>query len=171
MVRTISPSDNASIEPGRVETQQQLLQNEPCIERFVEIGPRTILSTMAKKSAAIHSNCYPSSKWLKREFLSYHDSQSEILYQYASPPVSEPISQLPTQPFVKSTPPSFPRPLPPPLKDTLLSAVPSADISLLASHVVLAMTAQKLRRRFDQISDQKTIRDLSGGMSSSLASK
>jgi fatty acid synthase subunit alpha, fungi type len=52
-----------------------------------------------------------------------------------------------------------------------LAAVSSTDgaasaavhIPLSAAHIVLALTAQKLKRAFDNVSMQKTIRELSGG--------
>ncbi|KAL4930381.1 uncharacterized protein BDV17DRAFT_46177 [Aspergillus undulatus] len=148
-----------------VETQQHLLRSKPCIQRFVEVGPRTILATMAKKSANIHSNTNPSSKWTNPEFFSYHDNQQEIMYQYQTDPVIEPTSPPSQVPVEKIAPRPFPQEPLSTAKSFPLRAVPSADLSLQASHVVLAMTAQKLRRRFDQVPVEKTIRDLSGGKS------
>jgi fatty acid synthase subunit alpha len=46
---------------------------------------------------------------------------------------------------------------------SVAGAIAVADASLTAGHVVLAITAQKLKRAFDQVSSQKTIRELSGG--------
>ncbi|KAL4882433.1 hypothetical protein BJY04DRAFT_227084 [Aspergillus karnatakaensis] len=149
------------------ETQQQLLQNDLCIRRFVEIGPQAVLSTMAKRSTIIDSKAHPSSTWLKREFLSCREHHSEILYQYDSTTVSESVSQtLSTASIDKLTSrPSHPQHHLTPMEDTLLSSVPSASIPLSASHIVLVLTAKKLRRRFDQVSDNRTIRDLCGGKS------
>ncbi|KAL2823456.1 hypothetical protein BDW59DRAFT_163236 [Aspergillus cavernicola] len=151
-----------------IETQQQLFQSKKCVQRFVEIGPRTTLSTMAKKSAAIHSGSHPSSKWSNLEFLSYHDNQVEILYQYTETHTPGTAAQSPIQNAVEENalpPPSLPKQPSSLPKDSQLGSIPSADLRLMASHVVLALTAQKLRRRFDQISVEKTIRDLSGGKS------
>ncbi|KAL4974119.1 3-oxoacyl-synthase [Aspergillus desertorum] len=147
-----------------VETQQQLFRGESCIQRFVEIGPRTILSTMAKKSASIQQAHRPSARWSDPEFLSYHDNRPEILYQYQSdlalPPLQQP-TQHPVEPTTHLDPPRHASPS----KPLPVNAVPSADLTLQAVHVILAMTAQKLRRRFDQVPVEKTIRDLSGGKS------
>ncbi|KAL4770139.1 hypothetical protein BDW60DRAFT_224378 [Aspergillus nidulans var. acristatus] len=153
------------IELLSVETQQQLFRGEPCIQRFVEIGPRTILSTMAKKSASIQKDQRPSANCYSPEFLSYHDNQPEILYQYQNDQAVYPLSQ-PTQPLFEPTTPShLPKQSPSPSKALPMSAIPSAELTLQAGHVILAMTAQKLRRRFDQVPVEKTIRDLSGGKS------
>ncbi|KAI9376435.1 hypothetical protein BJX61DRAFT_538812 [Aspergillus egyptiacus] len=149
-----------------IETQQQLFQSELRVERFVEIGPRTILATMAERSSAIYSNSQPSCRYSNPEFLSYHDNERKILYQYEEEvPDREQDSQTTAQNMTeKATPP--PSGVVQSLPDgAQLRAEPSADLSLSASHIVLALTAQKLRRRFDQISVDKSIRDLSGGKS------
>ncbi|KAL4786530.1 hypothetical protein BJX76DRAFT_355074 [Aspergillus varians] len=165
MVNVLSLSILIPTKADRVETQQQLFQSKSSIQRYVEVGPRTILSAMAKKSAGIYSETHPCLKWSNPEFLSYHDNQSEIMYQYQDAPAHEPLSQGPLQGSIAATdPPSIPRPPPPPPKDFSVSSVPSADLPLQANHVILAMAAQKLRRRFDQVPVDKTIRDLSGGM-------
>ncbi|KAL5049032.1 3-oxoacyl-synthase [Aspergillus fruticulosus] len=147
-----------------VETQQQLFRGESCIQRFVEIGPRTILSTMAKKSASIQQIHRPSARWSDPEFLSYHDNQPEILYQYQGDLDVHPRPQPAQRPVEPITPVDHPK-HPSPSKPLPMSATPSADLTLQAGHVILAMTAQKLRRRFDQVPVEKTIRDLSGGKS------
>lgn len=152
------------INPNRIETQQQLLQGEKCIQRFIEIGPRTILSTMAKRSANIHSNSHLSARWSNPEFLSYHGNRSEVLYLYKSTQVSEPRSQCPARCIIENpaTPSALRHPSPS-SNGPLISAVPTADLSLQASHVILSIIAQKLRRRFDQVPLENTIRDLSNG--------
>ncbi|KAL4907693.1 3-oxoacyl-synthase [Aspergillus multicolor] len=99
------------------------------------------------------------------EFLSYHDNRREIMYDYQSKPIFGPAlhpinslvdnnSTLSLQEHPSALPRTF-----------SVSTNPSADLALQASHVVLAMTAQKLRRQFDQIPLEKTIRNLSGGKS------
>ena len=164
MVGYHTPPPLYSTDPSRVETQQQLFRGEPCIQRFVEIGPRTILSTMAKRSASIQKDQRSSASCYSPEFLSYHDNQPEILYQYQNDQAIYPLSQ-PTQPQFEPTSPShLTKRSPSPSKALPMSAIPSAELTLQAGHVILAMTAQKLRRRFDQVPVEKTIRDLSGGM-------
>lgn len=152
------------INPNRVETQQQLFQSETCIQRFIEIGPRTILSTMAKRSANVHSNSHLSGRWSNPEFLSYHGNRSEVLYQYTPTQISEPRPQCPTSRIIEnSTTPSAPKHPPSSSNGPEISAVPTADLSLQASHVILSIIAQKLGRRFDQVRVESTIRDLSNG--------
>ncbi|KAL4955090.1 hypothetical protein BDW69DRAFT_204790 [Aspergillus filifer] len=146
-----------------VETQQQLFRSES--RRFVEIGPRTILSTMAKKSAAIEAGLSPSMESTRMEFLSYYDSQSQITYQYqCSPPVEPLTSPVPATIEISAAPRPTKRPKSP-VRSLTLSAIPSADVSLRAHHIVLSIAAQKLRRQFDGVSVETTIRDLSRGKS------
>ncbi|KAL2831661.1 hypothetical protein BJY01DRAFT_260408 [Aspergillus pseudoustus] len=145
-----------------IETQQELFNSQARIRRFVEIGPRAILTTMAKKSASIHTKSHPSSALAENNFLSYHENYAQILYEYPEEASggcsSEAVVQNPPSP----SPPEHRRQQSNSLRPR---AIPRADISLTARHVILAITCQKLRRRFDQVSLEKSIRDLSGGKS------
>ncbi|KAL3446708.1 hypothetical protein BJX65DRAFT_318453 [Aspergillus insuetus] len=152
-----------------VETQQELFRSPARIQRFVEIGPRTILSTMARKSASIHTKFYSSSTLPKMEFLSYQDDYPRISYHYSEPHVEKPAAAGASSDDIVRTSP-IPPPSPPQQSlsqsnDLRPRSVPSENQTLTASHVVLAMTSQKLRLPFDQVSLDKSIRDLSGGKS------
>ena len=152
-----------------IETQNELLKKNPTIRRFIEIGPRTTLATMAKKSASKYAVRCPQSSQL--EFLSYQDQQDEILFRYPEESAKVTEKKLPVPKQASATPAltSTAQTLEKPTHDSTESVgyVPSADVALSAKHVVLAMTAQKLQRPFDQVPIEKTIRDLSGGMPSS----
>ncbi|KAE8395549.1 hypothetical protein BDV23DRAFT_145171 [Aspergillus alliaceus] len=154
-----------------IETQERLLCSHPAICRFVEVGPRTTLATMAKKSAARHYEVYAHSQWSHIQFLSYQDNKDEIFYVYSdsrlcSDETGKPKPSAPHSvsllPLPHDTLPESQQSLP---AKAHVTNTPSVDISLSASHIVLAMTAQKLRRPFDQIPMDKTIRELSGGKS------
>lgn len=154
-----------------IETQNELLKRIPTIRRFVEIGPRTTLATMAKKSASKHaSQSSPHDPQL--EFLSYPNHQDEILFRYQEPESTKDVgtrslsvpqraSPIPAVTTVAHTHEERPT------KNSAVFAgfMPSANILLSAGHVVLAMTAQKLQRPFDQVPMEGTIRELSGGVS------
>ncbi|KAJ0416956.1 hypothetical protein BJY00DRAFT_303773 [Aspergillus carlsbadensis] len=157
------------IELLSVETQQGFFKSKACIRRFVEIGPRTILSTMAKKSASIHAKLHSSPRLPKIDFLSYHNDYPRISYQYSEPHVEKPAAAGTSCDDIVRTPQISP-PSPPEQSrlqssDLRPRSVPSADLPLTASHVVLAMTSQKLRRPFDRVPVDQSIRDLSGGKS------
>ncbi|PLB51630.1 3-oxoacyl-synthase [Aspergillus steynii IBT 23096] len=148
-----------------IETQNELLKKNPTIRRFIEIGPRTTLATMAKKSASKYAARCPQSSQL--EFLSYQDQQDEILFRYPEESkVTEkklPVPKQVSAPALTSTAQTHEKPTHESTES--VGYVPSADVTLSAKHVVLAMTAQKLQRPFDQVPIEKTIRDLSGGKS------
>ncbi|PKY00463.1 3-oxoacyl-synthase [Aspergillus campestris IBT 28561] len=156
-----------------IETQTQLLHALPSIERFVEVGPRTTLATMAKRSSSKYYAAFAPSQWSQIQFLSSSDNSDEIFYRYTDADQSLKLSLTPapqiqtiensagkclsdTRPRIKA--------LPPPSFQTE-KAAPRVDMALSTAHVVLAMTAQKLRRPFYQVPMNKTIRDLSGGKS------
>ena len=155
----------------RIETQHELITGCPPICRFVEIGPRTTLATMARKSATRYYKSYATSQWSHLQFLSYQDNKDEILYNYsnsnpwsdkkdrAGQLTSHDVSLLPLSPGPQRGPQQCVSP-----KALLSKSSPSLDVALSSSHIVLAMTAQKLRRPFDKVSMGKTIRELSGGM-------
>ncbi|OOF90938.1 hypothetical protein ASPCADRAFT_518818 [Aspergillus carbonarius ITEM 5010] len=157
-----------------IETQHSLLQMQSPVQRFIEIGPRSTLARMAKKSATIHHDQHAPSQWSHLQFLSYQDDQDKILYKYPDAMLSASISEptgLATSPaqLVGTTPRSKTKreAAPAPAATTMdaFTHAPSTRVSLSARHILLAITAQKLRRSFDQISMEKTIRELSGGKS------
>lgn len=159
----------------RIETQHRLVTGCPPIRRFIEVGPRTTLATMAKRSAARHYKSYANSQWSHLQFLSYQDNNDEVFYNYLdSKPwldekdktvswTSHDISLLPLPAGSLREPQQC---VPP--KAPISRASPSHDVSLSSSHIALAMTAQKLRRPFDNVTMGKTIRELSGGMDVSV---
>ncbi|RAH70197.1 uncharacterized protein BO66DRAFT_451690 [Aspergillus aculeatinus CBS 121060] len=153
-----------------IETQDELLKAKSAIRRYIEIGPRTTLANMARKSAAIHHTSHGPSQWAHLQFLSYMDDKAEIMYEYSkTTPTKEPIREniavsSSTNAQIRKTliPEASPAALPSATAPTHYA--PSKDVTLSARHITLAMTAQKLRRPFDQVPMAKTIRDLSGGM-------
>ncbi|OJJ67739.1 hypothetical protein ASPBRDRAFT_199965 [Aspergillus brasiliensis CBS 101740] len=159
-----------------IETQDNLLQGSSPVQRFIEIGPRTTLTRMARKSAAIHHHQHAPSQWSHLEFLSYQDDRDKILYEYPGPvplpstmqrtsmaPTSAQLavksSQLDAEPVLGSVS----SPASASIKTS--SHVPSARVPLSARHILLAITGQKLRCSFDKVPMEKTVRNLSGGKS------
>ncbi|KAF7591025.1 hypothetical protein BBP40_002043 [Aspergillus hancockii] len=155
-----------------IETQNQLLGGFSATSRFIEVGPRTTLATMAERSAARHYKLYAPSQWSDLQFFSYQDNQDDIFYLYpeasssshdarkSSSLASTFSSSLVSPPVILREPEQSN-----PSKAYGMRASPSIDVSLSAGHVALVMTAQKLRRPFDQVPMNKTIRELSGGKS------
>ncbi|TQB73271.1 hypothetical protein MPDQ_006016 [Monascus purpureus] len=174
-----------------IETQNELLQWPETIQRYVEVGPRTTLVTMAKKTAArrASSQIVSASKLSTLKFLCTSDNTAEIYYEYpqeSGAPVEEEGSKsdaaapalavsgssrtATTAKATVTTPSSSSPETAPPAASTPSQGTPAGgsttpDIPLSAKHVVLAMIAQKFRRAFDNIPTQKTVQELSGGKS------
>ena len=153
----------------RIETQNQFLKRTDEVQRYVEVGPARILATMAKKTAAQHFSSHSSSYSSHLRFLSCNEDRQEVYYEYpendnviAGEQSAEP--DVAPQSASKTTP-SSPAPtsvdIVAPQSHSVASAVP--DVALSASHILLVLVAQKLKRSFEDVSMQKTIRELSGG--------
>lgn len=160
----------------RIETQNELLRRPSPVQRFIEIGSRSTLTRMAKKSASIHYDQHTPSQWSHLQFLSYQDDRNRILYEYPDPvrlpstiqrttsastsarlAVAIEGSQSDGESESVAAPLAFT-----PIKTS--AHVPSAKVSLSARHILLAITGQKLRCSFDQVPMDTTIRNLSGGV-------
>lgn len=113
---------------------------------------------------------------IDRQILSYSDDSKAIYYEYeendgmAAPPSasahsdSQSTVKIPAAP-VPTLSATVPRSA---IEATNVSANPVEDVPLSATDVVLALVAQKLKRPLDEVSVHKSLRDLSGGMISSV---
>ncbi|KIW43558.1 holo-[acyl-carrier-protein] synthase [Exophiala oligosperma] len=165
-----------------IETQKEMLRKANGIERYVEIGPARILATMIQKSASQGYSSQAASHWSHFRFLSSADNKNDIYYEYSEQTQPDPSGRagasganvtVSASLEVKVTPPpastnvnaSVATSMEAPIMAPVIAALSVPDASLLANHVVLAITAQKLKKAFDQVPIQKTIRELSGGKS------
>ncbi|KAF4203470.1 hypothetical protein CNMCM8927_008615 [Aspergillus lentulus] len=155
-----------------IETQDELLRKSPSIERYVEIGPSRVLANMAKKQAAQG----PLDAMGTRQFLSSSDNRKEIFYHYddeedeASQSVlgqdQGPPEGAPSAPLVGIAGAPIPDATPAPSVKVLVAATPAIDDkALMAADIVIALVARKLRKPFDQVPTDLSIRNLSGGKS------
>ncbi|PYH93832.1 hypothetical protein BO71DRAFT_477614 [Aspergillus ellipticus CBS 707.79] len=152
-----------------IDTQQVLLQHDPAIQRIVEIGPSRVLANMAQKTAKAGPTArHDQANAINRQFLSTASNLREIHYEYDEPeeaPAAEPTS---TPTAVPTAAPMTAPPVAAPAAPTLAPAAAAAavpDTPLTAGDLVLSLTAQKLKKPFDQVPLDKSIRDLSGGKS------
>ncbi|PLN85637.1 3-oxoacyl-synthase [Aspergillus taichungensis] len=162
------------IEILSIETQNQLLRALPSIERYVEIGPRTTLASMAKRSISKYYAAFAPSQWSRIKFLSSSDNSNEIFYRYKEAeqslvsPAPAPAPQMQTIENYAGrclSDKCFRTKTLSPSSIQAEKAASKVDMALSTAHVVLAMTAQKLRRPFYQVPMSKTVRDLSAGNS------
>ena len=134
---------------------------------------------MAEKTTDQKFSSQDKSRSIKRQVLSYSDDSKAIYYEYeendgvAAPP------SAPAHPDSRSTVKIPAAPVPNQSATMLpnatvatgatnVSATSIEDVPLSATDVVLALTAQKLKRPLDEVSVHKSLRDLSGGMTSSV---
>ncbi|RAL03095.1 putative 3-oxoacyl-synthase [Aspergillus ibericus CBS 121593] len=149
-----------------INTQQALLQHDPPIQRIIEIGPARVLATMAQKTATTGPTArHDQANAINRQFLSSASNLKEIYYEYEEPaepaqpaPAATPTTTPVTTPATTAAPAPATAPAP-------AAAASIPDTPLTAGDLVLALTAQKLKKPFDQVPRDKSIRDLSGGKS------
>lgn len=124
---------------------------------------------MGKKTANKKYHQQDHLRLLRREFLSYSDDYARICYEF-----DKPQSPAPGEPSKQEVPPAVSSTLPvatetpkpePAIVAHRPAVAPVQDSPLSAGDIVLALTAQKLKQPFDQVSTEKSIRDLSGGKS------
>ena len=147
----------------RIDTQKEFFTRHEAVERYVEVGPSKVLSTMGKKTVGRNHQLQDKLRLLRRQFLSHSDDYAQICYEYeetqpAAP--AEPAEAAPAPVAPSPAAPAAPVPAAP-----AAVAVAVEDVPLSALDVVLAISAQKLKQPFDQVPLQKSIRDLSGGKS------
>ena len=119
---------------------------------------------------------------IDRQILSYSDDTKAIYYEYeendgmagmaapTSPSAhsdSQSTVKIPAAP-VPTLSATVPRSANVATGATNVSANPVEDVPLSATDVVLALVAQKLKRPLDEVSVHKSLRELSGGMISSV---
>ncbi|GMG47207.1 unnamed protein product [Aspergillus oryzae var. brunneus] len=157
------------IRNARIETQNDLIQRNNTIQRFVEVGPSNVLANMAKKTAKGQYAEEDLVRCVDRQYLSHADDAQHIYYQYDEEAPVESADNEPAQPAASSTP-AAPAPVaaPPVVVQTApqpaaQAAVAVPDVDLSAIDVVISIVAQKIRKAFDEVPAAKSIRDLSAG--------
>ena len=132
---------------------------------------------MARKTTDQNFSSQDKSRSINRQILSYNDDAKAIYYEYeesdrvvapeSAPTHSDsqatgkaPAAMISSQPTIVT--PSIDLSAGP----THTSVTSLDDVPLSATDVILALTAQKLKRPLDEVSLHKSLRDLSGGMTS-----
>ncbi|EEA23599.1 hypothetical protein EYB25_006321 [Talaromyces marneffei] len=162
-----------------IETQKLLFNTPESVRKYVEIGAKTTLATMGKRMADRQSTAEKLSKPM--DFYSYSDQKGDLFYEYSldaeiQPQLSkQPDPKQSTSPPVAAAPatntaaPTAPAPVKPSLAQPTSSSSPKkpsgAIPNLSPTHIVIALTAQKVKKSFDVLPIQKSIQELSGGKS------
>jgi fatty acid synthase subunit alpha len=161
----------------RIDTQRELLGDDKNIKRFIEIGPAKVLTTLAKKSAdkLVGEKDLLTSN--NREFLFVGDENDsrKINYEYESnindtAPQDTGKIETAESNAPSSTPETgkVPAPVKAPVNVSApVQATPAAakvaDVDLTPTDIILALVAQKLRKVFDEVPGEASIRSLSSG--------
>lgn len=155
-----------------IETQDVILADQ-LTERIVEIGPADTLGGMAKRTLASKYEAYDAAKSVQRQILCYSKDAKEIYYDVdpasdeepAAAPTSAPASSSNTTP---APAPSAAAAAPVPLPASTGPVAAVADTPVLAVDIVRSLIAQKLKKPLADVPLSKAIKDLVGGISSTL---
>ena len=169
---------------SRIDTQDLILGDHPNVQRFIEIGPSKVLSTMAGKTLNRKFLSQDRSRVVKRQLLSDSADTKAVYYEYDENDAMEeetpepnsthstdqrkPDESKPTQVAVSSPaePASLQSSAPSAHITSEKTSKPVEDVPLSATDIVLALVAQKFKQPTDELPFDKSIRDLSGGESS-----
>ena len=172
---------------SRIEIQDLILGRYPNVQRYIEIGPSKVLSTMAERTLDRKFLSQDRFRVVKRQLLSNCTDTKAICYEYddkndAMGQKCELVSTQATHQTQLKKPdesesarltvsPPF-QPANEQLSASQANGIPSLtsrsikDVPLSAKDIALALIAQKFKQPMDELPVDKTIRDLSGGKSS-----
>ena len=184
---TVFAKSRIDAKTSRIETQDLILGRYPNVQRYIEIGPSKVLSTMAERTLNRKFLAQDRFRVLNRQLLSNSTDTKAICYEYgdtndAMGQKCEPVLMpLTNQTQLRKSDESEPARLTvsPPVQpaNDQLGALPAnkspsvtsgsiKDVPLSAKDIALALIAQKFKQPMDELRVEKTIRDLSGGKSS-----
>lgn len=114
------------------------------------------------------------------EFYSYSDQKADLFYEYSPDAEIQPQSSkqpepqqlkpapIAAAPNTNTAAPAASVPIKPSISQSSSSSSPKkpsgAIPNLSPTHIVIALTAQKVKKAFDVLPTQKSIQELSGGM-------
>nr|BAB62032.1 fatty acid synthase alpha-subunit [Schizosaccharomyces pombe] len=152
-----------------IETQDVILSPPVSAERIVEIGPSPTLAGMAKRTLKLKYENMDAALSINREVLCYSKDAREIYYNFedevADEPAEAPASTSST-PKVETAAAAAPAATPAPAPaQTSAPAAALPDEPPKALEVLHTLVAQKLKKSIEEVSPQKSIKDLVGGKS------
>jgi fatty acid synthase subunit alpha len=147
-----------------IETQDVVL-GEKSTERIVEIGPADTLAVMAKRTLASKYDAHDAALSLQRQILCYNKDAKDIYYDV------DPVEDEPEPVTASGSPSATQTSATPATAQVAVAAAPPssgpaaavADSPVTASEIIRALIAQKLKKPFSDIPQNKAIKDLVGG--------
>ncbi|TAQ84674.1 hypothetical protein B7494_g7012 [Chlorociboria aeruginascens] len=153
-----------------IETQDEIFSRENAISRYVEVGPAKILGGMGKKTVDAKYTLGDMSRNIERRFLSSNQDVKDIYFDYetTSPQPAgikdvEALHQSQPVPALNGAPPSTQNLTPPTATQIAVASI--SDVPTPAIEIIQSLVAHKLRKRFEEISVNKSLKELSGGKS------
>jgi fatty acid synthase subunit alpha, fungi type len=128
------------------------------VERLIEIGPSPTLAGMALRTLKSKYEGYDQALGMQRQVLAYSKEGKEIYYNVDPPAPMEEVAPAPA---------AAPAPVVAPAQTAAPSgpAAQVADEPVKAVDIVHTVVAQKLKKRLEEVSSSKAIKDLVGGKS------
>ncbi len=153
----------------RIETQDVILE-DVCTNKIVEIGPAPILSGMARRTIASKYAARDSAHLIRREVLSYTKDTSTIYYEadHEEEEAPKKVSQTkdsPSKSVAMETQTVEISPNPPTLAITSVTTIPLEvlDAPTPPTDIIRAIVAQKLRLKFEEVPLTSSIKELAKG--------
>lgn len=155
------------------------------MERFVEIGPADVLTSMLKNTLARHLKSQDAARNMKRRFLSYAQNAQEIQYLLDTAPAAAAEGNKKAKESITPTVATTAQVTVKSLESTDLSeaqlkvtasaqivnVAPIPDVPVDAKEVLVAIVASKLRKNHAELATVKTIKALANGMCSVIAQR
>ncbi|KAF2107798.1 fatty acid synthase alpha subunit FasA [Lophiotrema nucula] len=166
--KVVSQSEDALartllIELLSIETQDHLLGAADA-RRIVEIGPSKVLTTLAQKTWKKKFAEHDTFNSRTRTFLSHSSDSAALEYEYQTPEEEPQTAKEPPQEAATASHVAV-QPVPNPESQSQRAPVVVQDTPLKAVDLVTVIVAQKLKKPFDQVSFDVSIRDLCQGKS------
>ena len=152
--------------PVRWIETQDILFSHYRFERFIEIGPSPTLTGMATRTLKAKYEAQDDSVTHRRAILCHAKHAKEVYYQFEDEPESEaPAAETTADTAAAAPAPVAAAPAPVAAAPAAAAAASIEDVPLKAVDVLVAICAQKLKKKVDEIPLSKSIKDLVGGKS------
>ncbi|KAH9856627.1 fatty acid synthase [Lenzites betulinus] len=151
--------------PVRWIETQDILFTQYKFERFIEIGPSPTLNGMAVRTLKAKYETQDDSVTHRRAIFCHAKHAKEVYYQFEDEPEA-PAEAEESAPATESAAPAAAAPVAAAAAPAPAGvAVGIEDAPLKATDVLVAIVAQKLKKKVDEIPLSKSIKDLVGGKS------
>lgn len=160
---------NSSHNAARIETQDSLFSSAEYVERFIEIGPTNVLGGLAKKTIASKYAASDTFRSLDRQILSFPRDANEICHIYPDAVSSPATVGQQISPDAGPRAPDISKVTTPALSVAPIRpiSIEVPDIAIDPVYIIRVIVAKKLKKSFEDVHVEKSIKDLSAGTQTS----